>query len=127
MSNYNFKKLNSQKTYRKWNDWNEGDCIVGKFIEQTIDQFQKPNYAVEILEASIDGVELKEGTVLCLNSCASLDKAMERVEVKDIIQVTYTGMYQIQKGPNAGKSAHTVEVAVDDSESDAPSSNEVEL
>ncbi len=108
------KKLSGGKcTYRAWGDWEVGDLIIGKYKGSKLDQYKKPNWLVEVVDAQF--IKHKEGKkligqVLGLNSNGQLDKAMENVSEGDMIQVCYNGMSEITKGKFAGKDAHQVEV-----------------
>lgn len=118
----NFRKLNGGCIYRPWKNWAEGDVVVGKFIRQDEDMYHKPNWIIEIEETEFTNEEdnLEVGKHLGLNSCGSLDKAMEKNEVMEgtIIQIEYTGKIMLEKGPFAGKEAHTVILSVADGDSD---------
>ena len=108
------KKLSGGRcTYRAWKDWEVGDYIIGQYKGSKTDNYDKPNWLVLVEEASFaDKKEAKklEGQVIGLNSNGMLNKAMERVEEGDMIQVMYNGTSEIEKGKYAGKDAHLVEV-----------------
>lgn len=108
------KKLSGGRTmYRKWAEWETGDLIICKFLAQGEDQYEKPNWKVQVEDAQFaSSKESKKytGQVLTLNSAGQLDKAMEKVEEGDMIQVTYQGTSVIEKGKFKGKDAHLVEV-----------------
>jgi hypothetical protein len=108
------KKLSGSQSYRKWEDYSEGDVVVGEFVGIHTCQYDKQNPKIKVLEADFkDGSgEDLVGKTLVLNSCGSLDKAMEEVEENDILQVEYTGKIVLEKGPFAGKTAHTMEVSI---------------
>lgn len=109
------KKLSSTRaTYRPWKEWEAGDIIIGTFKGSQTDNYDKPNWLIEIEEAFFPSkpklaAKLK-GQVLGLNSSGKLDKAMEGVEAGDMIQVEYKGTSLIEKGKYKGKEAHDVEV-----------------
>lgn len=109
------KKLSSTRaTYRPWKEWQTGDIIIGIFKGSQTDNYDKPNWLVEIVEAFFPSkpklaAKLK-GQILGLNSNGKLDKAMEGVEPGDMVQVEYKGMSTIEKGKYKGKDAHDVEV-----------------
>lgn len=108
------KKLSGTRcTYRAWKDWEEGDYLIGTFKGTKTDNYDKPNYLVQVEEAEFaNKKESKKliGQVIGLNSAGSLDKAMENVVEGDMVQVLYNGMGQIEKGKYAGKEAHAIEV-----------------
>lgn len=108
------KKLSGGRTlYRKWDEWETGDLIIGKFLAQGEDQYQKPNWKMQVEDAQFaSSKESKKytGQVLTLNSAGQLNKAMEKVEEGDMIQITYQGTSVIEKGKFKGKDAHLVEV-----------------
>lgn len=108
------KKLSGGRcTYRAWGEWEVGDLIIGKFKGSKVDQFKKPNWLVEVEDAMFaDAKAAKKliGQVIGLNSAGQLDKAMEKVEEGDMIQVLYNGTSEIESGKYAGKDAHLIEV-----------------
>jgi hypothetical protein len=104
------QQLTGSCKYRPWNKWEEGEYIIGDFQSLGTDNYGKNNYKLKVLETDI--LELKEGDVVGLNSCGSLDKAMEGLDVGTTVQITYTGQIILEKGKFAGKAAHTCEVAI---------------
>lgn len=117
------KSLSGPKAYRKWEDWAVGDTVIGKYTGNHTDQYKKvcPILLVEqtFWKDKNDGEEM-EGKSLVLNHCGTLAKAMESVSEGQIIQLEYTGTAEIQKGPYAGKDAHTmkVDIVVEDDSSE---------
>jgi hypothetical protein len=104
-----------QSSYKSWAKWSVGDFLVGKFQSTSEDNFGKPNYKVEVIEASFDdGDEPKVGTLFSFNSSGSLTKAMEEVEAGDVIKVIYKGEETFTKGKYKGKKFHAMEVLVAD-------------
>lgn len=123
------KKLSSTRaTYRPWKEWETGDIIIGVFKSSQTDNYDKPNWLVEVVEAFFPGkpklAKKLVGQVLGLNSNGKLDKAMEGVEPGDMIQVEYKGMSTIEKGKYKGKDAHDVEVDLVEEEGDEDESEE---
>lgn len=113
------KKLSSTKAvYRKWNEWDAGDILIGTFKGSQTDNYDKPNWLIEVEDAQFaNSKEAKklmpkgdEKIVVGLNSSGKLDQAMEQVEIGDMIQVEYKGMSTIEKGKYKGKDAHDIEV-----------------
>lgn len=103
------KQLTGPCTYRKWEDWKDGEFVIGKYTGIKTSDYGD-NYKIELLETNIPKQAVN--TTLVLNSNGLLDKAMTEVQEGDIIQVTYRGKQTLTKGKFAGKEAHNVEVAV---------------
>lgn len=108
------KKLTGTRAmYRPWREWEVGDIIVGKYVGSQTDNYDKPNWLVEVASAQfVNKKDNKkfEGHVIGLNSNGKLDKAMQKVSEGEYIQVEYKGMSEIDKGKYKGKEAHDVEV-----------------
>ena len=101
--------------YRKWNEFSEGDIVVGKYVKSSEDQYGKKNFHFEVLDTSFHDKkagDLLLGKVWCANSCGSLDKAMEEVQLGEIVQIEYTGLSELTKGPYAGKEVHSMVVDI---------------
>jgi len=126
-----FRKLTGKKTYRKWAQWELDDSIVCKFLREESDQYKKPAWIVEIIEVDFNDVDAQEkfkpGTVVSLNSMGMLDGAMEELETGDVVQVLYTGMEEMGKGPHEGEAAHTVEVSVAEGDEEPQGEDEEEI
>lgn len=115
---YNFRTVMGQSSYKAWKNWSEGDFLVGKYISESEDNFGNPNYKVEVLEANFeDGTTPKPTSTFTFNSSGTLKKAMQEVNVGDIVKVIYKGEDVVTKGKFKGKKFHSMEVLV------APSSN----
>lgn len=110
------KVSGTKKSFRKWGDWDEGDVVLGKYIGIHEDrQYDKQHVIIEVEEAFFSDKKLAKSLIgqnLVLNSCGSLDKALEQLTVGDIIQCTYNGMGKIESGKYKGKEAHSVEVEI---------------
>lgn len=109
------KSLGGAQNYRKWEDYEIGDVVVGEYIGTHICQYKKTNYKVRVLDAQFVDTELADsliGKILVLNSNGSLDSQMEKVEEGETISVEYNGKSLLTKGPYAGKEAHGVSVNV---------------
>lgn len=108
------KKLSSTRAmYRPWKEWDTGDIIVGTYKGSQTDNYDKPNWLVEVVEAFLTDKKLEKklkGQIVGLNSNGKLDKAMEECEPGDMVQIEYKGMSTIEKGKYKGKDAHDVEV-----------------
>lgn len=104
------KNLSGSNTYRKWSEYSEGDCVVGKFVGFHVCQYKKQNPKIQVVHADFadDSGETLIGKTLVINSCGSVDKAFENLSEGDGVQIIYTGKITMQKGPYAGKEAHTV-------------------
>jgi hypothetical protein len=104
-----------QKTYRKWEEWDTGDVLIAKFMDQEIDNYDKPNYLMEVIDAQFKDSKLGaklEGKTLALNHCGILGKAMEKISKGEMVQLTYNGTSKIEKGKFAGKDAHLMDIEV---------------
>jgi len=101
------------RSYRGWKNWTAGDILVGRFVNQSVDQYDKPNYHIEVIETDFAEEEenVEAGKKLVLNSCGSLDYAMEQVEIGMDIEIIYQGTTTLEKGKYKGKECHTVEVS----------------
>lgn len=107
------KKLSGgQKSYRKWEDYEEGDVVIGTYVGTHIDQYKKECFTVLVIDAQFqdDTGDEYEGKNLVLNSAGMLNKAMEDVAEGETIQVTYEGKSRIEKGVHAGKDSHVIKV-----------------
>lgn len=119
-----FKALNGSKVYRRWKEWEEGDYVIGKFVDQEIDNYRKPSYIIEVEEVDFLDEEAMEkwkpGARAGLNSNGLLDSIMaKKVEIGDVIKVEYGGIDIMTKGPHEGKEVHIVNVFLMDEEEDA--------
>lgn len=115
-----------QKVFRKWDEWDTGDIVIGKYLETYTDNYGKPNYVIEVEEQFIKdkSVQLK-GKNLALNHCGMLGKAMDKISFGQLVQIEYGGKSEMEKGKFAGKESHTV--IVEEVEYGVESENEVEL
>lgn len=121
------KKLAGGKTeYRAWNEWDEGDVIIGKYVgsSQNRKNATKKDWIVEVVDCQFaDKKEAKRllGKTVTLNCAGQLDKGMNAAELGDLVQITYNGQQEMKGGPHAGKMAHLHEVEIveeDDGEED---------
>lgn len=125
MGKHTFEQIGGSKVFRPWGHWTEGDTITGKFTGTSEDNFGNTNYEVEVEECEFDQEVVntltkkgdkqvlnapKEGEIFVLNSCGSLEKAMEKCDIGDVVKVIYTGTIVLNKGKFAGKEAHTLKV-----------------
>lgn len=118
-----FKQLTGVKTYRPWKDWEIEDCVVGKLIRVDKDQYRKNAYVIEVESVTFADEDLATtimsgSTPFVLNSVGIVDRQYEdgNFEIGDVLMVTYKGVSEMTKGPNAGEEAHSIEVSVADGE-----------
>jgi hypothetical protein len=117
------KQLNGPKTFRKWSEYAVGDIVIGTFVGKHEDTtYNKTHWIFKVEEAffKTDG-EKFVGKNLVINSCGSLDNAMEQVSEGQLVQIEYMGQVEMTKGKYAGKEAHSVKVdivEVDEGEED---------
>lgn len=120
------KKLSGgPKVFRPWKDWENGDWVIGEFTgDFHTDNYDKENPLIKVEEcAFISDRKLAKslpGKILCLNSAGQLNKAIEKAEKGDVLQITYNGTSTIEKGKYKGKDSHLIDVELltedDDSE-----------
>lgn len=107
------------KMYRKWEEYDMGDIVIGRYSDNHIDQYGKKCYVLEVYDAEFKdktGKKYLEKN-LVLNACGMLSKAMDKASIGDIVQITYNGQSTIEKGPFAGKESHLIETQVMDEDS----------
>ncbi len=126
MAKRTFKKTQTlsggKKVYRKWDEYEVGDVLIGKYVAIHTDQYKKECPVVEVLEAQFkdDSGDDLEGQQLVLNACGMLNKALEDVAFGQLIQVTYNGKSTIEKGPYKDKEAHTMSVDIVELDEEEP-------
>lgn len=109
------------KMYRKWEDYDIGDIVIGKYTDTHTDQYGKLCWVIEVYDAQFKD---KSGSKyvkknLVLNAAGMLDKAMKKLELGEVIQAEYQGTSVIEKGKFAGKDSHVIEVQLcEEGESD---------
>lgn len=117
------KKLTTGKSeFRQWDHYDEGDVLIGKLIGTSPNNKNpsKKDWIVEVLDAQFKDAAAAakvQGKNILLNSAGMLDKAMEKVEEGQIVQVTYNGKHVIEKGKWKGSNSHTMDVLLVDEES----------
>lgn len=121
---FKFKTAKGSKTYLSWKNWEIGEYILGKFVNESTDKYKKPSYEIEIIETNLDRKavkggtvekhEYKEGEMFALNHNGSLGWRMGDVEIGDIIRVEYTGLEAIEKKGHdyEGSDFHSVDVQI---------------
>ena len=102
------------KIYRKWNDWQVGDVVIGTYESVGQDQYKKNSYSIKVIEAMFksEPSDKYEGKTLAINANGMVDKALSELPIGTIVQIEYCGKSLIEKGPYAGKEAHSVKVDV---------------
>lgn len=131
MAKRKFKQLTGVKTYRPWKEWEIEDYVVGKLLRVDKDQYRKNAYVIEVEDISFADEDLATTissgkTPFVLNSVGIIDRQYEdgNFEIGDVLMVTYKGLSEMTKGPNAGEEAHSIEVSVADGEDEVDSENE---
>lgn len=115
------KKISGASGYRKWAEWTLGDYFKGKLNSVSQDVYKKNNYTFSVIETKFkDGKNLQAGSYITLNSNGMLDKAMLNVNEGDVVVIVYKGTSRIEKGPMAGKMAHSLDIFLDDTGTSAP-------
>ena len=108
--------------YRPWKEWKEGEYVVGIFQGTKSDNFGNTSCIVKVVEADFLNTDLATAMVdqtLTLNSCGSLQYALEKMEKGAAYKFEYKGKVILAKGKFSGKESHSVsidEVDLDDSE-----------
>lgn len=104
-----------QKMYRKWSDYKEGDMLVGKYVDDHMDQYDKNCPVIEVIEATTKDRTFQKDVIgknLVLNHSGMIGVAFDKVKKGEIVQLEYQGTSTIEKGKFAGKEAHVVKVEV---------------
>lgn len=121
--------------FRAWDNWKEDEYIIAKYTGTgRQDKYNKPTYCFEIEEANFasakENAAFEKEPEIVLNSTGGFANSMENVEEDDMVQITYKGQNEIQKGKWKGEMAHAIEVLVveedDGSGSDEDESEEEE-
>jgi hypothetical protein len=102
--------------YRAWENWSEGDILVGKYVsEGPLDKYKNPSYIFEVYETFFadkeEGKKL-EGQKVTLNHNKAFGSQMEQVSAGDDCQITYDGQKEVKNGPWKGTMAHSPNVQV---------------
>lgn len=113
------KKLTGTRCeYRAWKDWDVGDVLIGKYVGEQTDQYNKSNWLIEVEDAQfVNKPKLAKkliGKVIGLNSCGKVDNAMEKAELDNLYQFIYNGTVPLPEGhkynKKGNKEAHDVDV-----------------
>lgn len=122
--------------YRKWNEWDVGDILIGKYVGKREDNYEKDNYLVEVQDAQFSDKKAAkklmpkedgEPVVIGLNYTGKLASAMKNVEEGDEIQLEYQGTTALPKGHKFyGKDVHDMDVDILESEDEDEEQDEDE-
>lgn len=109
-----------QKMYRKWEDYQVGDVVIGTYVDTHVDQYKKNCPVIEVVDAQFkDKTGSKYvGKNLVLNAAGMLNKAIEKAELGQMLQFTYNGTSTIEKGPYSGKDSHLIQTDLVEEESE---------
>jgi hypothetical protein len=111
------KKLSGvAKEFKKWAEYDEGDTIVGKYVDVHEDEtYGKTHRVIEVEFANVANKAWEKSIVgknLVLNSCGIVDSVFEKVSLGEYVQVTYEGTSVIEKGKFKGKDAHNISIEI---------------
>lgn len=108
------KTVSGANLFRKWDEWDVGDVMIAKYIGTHTDQYEKECPIIEVVDAQFKDKSGNkyDGKKMVLNNCGMLMKAMKQVQFGEMVQITYTGTSEIEKGKFKGKDAHTMTVDV---------------
>jgi hypothetical protein len=114
------KQLNGPQKYRKWDDYSAGDIFIGTYAGIHKDTVYKKDHFKFKVEACFfkEDAESYVGQTLVLNTCGSLEKAMEEIEEGTTLQIEYLGKDIMAKGPYAGKEAVSLAISIVEEEAD---------
>lgn len=108
------KKLSGEPmNFRKWSDYEEGDYVVGEYVGIHTDQYDKECMKMKVEDAVFRDKKAAKnviGKILVLNAAGQLNKAMEKMDEGQFVQVTYNGMSTIETGKYAGKDSHVLDI-----------------
>jgi len=110
------RSMTLQKVYRKWSEFSVGDVVVGKYVADHEDNYDKNNPVLKIEECFFkDGKDLK-GQNLVINACGTVNQAFyngkDPIKKGEIVQIEYTGTIEMENGKYAGKDCHTMNIDV---------------
>lgn len=104
-----FRSVGGPKKYVKYSECTQGDVLaLGTYKGRgPTDNFGKQGFEFES----------EDGVVTSLNHCGSLERKIEvdgAIAVGQTAKVVYAGKILLEKGPMAGKEAHTFDLFVAD-------------
>lgn len=117
--------------FRQWEDWKEGDVLVGELVGFSTDKYKKISLKVKVVDASFKDKSQDKyvGKELTINSCGSLQKAYEELKENDAIgtglQFEYLGMTTVKSGTYKDEPRHDIKMDIVDLDDDG-SESEVE-
>jgi hypothetical protein len=114
------KQVNGPQKYRKWDDYTAGDLFIGTYTGIHKDTtYKKDHFKFKVEECFFkEDAESFVGQTLVLNTCGSLEKAMEDIEEGTVLQIEYLGKDTMTKGPYAGKEAVSLAISIVEEEAD---------
>ena len=116
MRKFNVKReVTFRKAYRKWEDYETGDIVIGEYVGTHKDQYGKECPVIKVEEAFFKDSKTAQmviGQNLVINSSGIISKAFEKIAIGEIVQIEYQGTSKIEKGPYKGKDAHMMKVDV---------------
>lgn len=130
-----FKKKQSlvgPSNYRQWEDWKEGDVLVGKLVGFATDKYKKTSLKVLVVDAEFKDGKHKDviGKELTINSCGSLQDAYDALKENNALgtglQFEYLGKTEVKKGTYAGEERHDITMTEVDLEDGDSSTSEPE-
>jgi hypothetical protein len=102
------KSSNIPSLFRAWNDWEDGDYVVGVYHSMYETEFKKApqkNWRIKVTDCNfkvndksgklIDPV----GKILTLNSAGQLNKFMAGVDIGMMVDITYGGKVADKNDP----------------------------
>ena len=111
------RRIGGARSYKAWKDWSEGDYIVGKYVGRSIDNYDKPNFHIELEEVNLqepvssNGKDLVAGIILGLNAAGTLNEKMEELEIGAIVEIAYNGTETLPDNHKfKGKDCHQIDV-----------------
>lgn len=90
MKNLEFKEVNTNNNNQTWTPQEKGDTIIGEYIELK-ENVGMDNYTIYMLR------DTNEQEVAVFGKTA-LNSQMKKVEIGDIIKITYEGEKKSQRG-----------------------------
>lgn len=104
------KQLSGPKLFKKWEEYNVGDIIIGEYVGVHEDE----TYGKTHRKIKVEDIYLKKGKsedfvgkILVLNSAGFIDAAFAQIQEGEFVQIEYGGKAAMTKGKYAGKEAHT--------------------
>ena len=112
------RKIGGARSYKAWKLWEAGEYIVGKYVGSSTDNYDKPNWHIELEEVHMvdakasNGKTLEAGVVMGLNSAGTLNPKMDDLEIGAIVEIVYNGLDTLPENHKfKGKDCHQIDVA----------------